>query len=407
MEDFRFDTGRIYKHERTDEGYLRIWMTVGKVGDLTYFDKDGSHHTEHVSADTLFDKESMDTAWGKAITYFDHPKNEDGKYHLINNTNTTPVMRGMTQQGMLKVNDTFLTVVGVVVDKDTIDGIESGINQVSAGYKANLSKSIVDSPDGIIERYDQVGRRYNHFTILPKGRAGEDVKVHYDCTHADIGEQATPEKLSSVNHTDTSDNLMEKVTINFDGANYPVDASLATLITSERNRFDSDIKELNTTIDTLKSQLEELEKKYEEKKGAYDAVSKELEGIKNIDHSQEMALCLDAWGLVLPAIERVDTNFAVDYKMSLPEIKKTYLTKVHKIDTANKSNDYINGMFDILIENQEQYDAQVAINKTNEQLQGLSSIKRNNRVSNGQSAVVTETGKRERKLVPYAERNKR
>ena len=60
-----------------------------------------------------------------------------------------------------------------VHDSELIDVIKSGkAKQVSAGYTTN----VVKGDDG---KLYQTSRRYNHFSVVPLGRAGDEVCVHY------------------------------------------------------------------------------------------------------------------------------------------------------------------------------------------------------------------------------------
>lgn len=162
----RNDRGRIFKSERCDNGSLRFWMAVSKVGDLVYRNDDGSDRIEYVPKDTLFDPDSLKTAWGKPIT-IGHPNT--GRVDL---SDKTP---GMTQQGMI-IDGDFLTIVGVLNDPIAIDAAEKGC-QISAGYSCD----VVEREDGKLE---QRNRNYNHFALVPFGRAGEDVRVRIDAADA-------------------------------------------------------------------------------------------------------------------------------------------------------------------------------------------------------------------------------
>lgn len=373
----RFDTGVISKFERTDEGYLRVWMTVSRVGDLTYYDDAGNKRIERVSKRTLFDKKSLDTAWGKPITYFDHPNN--GKnYHLIDSTNTIPFMRGATLQEII-AQDNKLTILGTIFDQETIDGVESGINQVSAGYKADL----VENLDGI---FDQTNRRYNHFTILPFGRAGESVKVHYDCFHCDaidlvasIGEQSTPSKRSETK-LDQSE-VMDKVTVNFDGVGHSVEASIAPLIIADRNKFDSAIKALEASKTDLQTKLDSAQGELERVKGELEGVQTKLDEAQKFDVSGEIQVRMDTWAEVLPSIRRKNPEFKADYSQSPTDIKRQYLTICcDRQDLKDYTAERIDGLYEGL-KPDEQEDS---VSLTNSHLDGLSERKRT-RVDGGKA----------------------
>jgi hypothetical protein len=327
MDEIRIDTGKIFKSEKTPEGYLRVWMTVSRVGDLVYRNDDGSERIEYVSDRTLFDSESLNTAWGKPITD-DHPRIDD-RYQLIDANNTRNFERGMTQQSMV-VNDKFLTVVGVISDADLIKKVESGTTQVSAGYKA----SVVNRGDG---KFEQTNRRYNHFAIVPKGRAGGDVKVHLDCFRCDA-----------------IDNFIENdvqmtVTVHLDGIGYQVEPNIASAIAQSQAKFDNQLESLKGEKISLESQLADIQTKLDKATGELEATKTKLDEAVKLDFSGEISARMDVWAEVLPTIKNKDSDFRCDYALSIADIKRTYLSKCcDRTDLANKSDAYVDGLYEAL-----------------------------------------------------------
>ncbi|BAQ65530.1 DUF2213 domain-containing protein [Geminocystis sp. NIES-3709] len=353
MDEIRVDTGKIFKSEKTEEGYLRVWMTVSRVGDLVYRNDDGSSRTEYVGRETLFDKDSLNTVWGKPITQ-NHPRKND-QYILIDSKNTREFERGMTQQGMV-VNQDFLTVVGVITDGELIKSVESGENQVSAGYKA----SIVDRGDG---SFEQVNRRYNHFAVLPRGRAGENVKVHLDCFRTDIDDFEVKNDEGGKEMT---------VTVHLDGIGYQVEPTIATAIAQAQTKFDSQLKSLETEKAGLETKVSEVQAKLDKAEGELEATKLKLdEAIKQDSLSAEISARMDVWSEVLPSIKDKDQQFKTDYGLKVPDIKRAYLEKVHnRTDLKDKSDAYIDGLYEALKPN-ERTDA---IDKTNKHFDQLNSM---------------------------------
>lgn len=213
------DHGRILKHQITPEG-LRVWLTVSRVGDLTYY-KDGQPQIQSVTASTLYDQDSLDTAWGKPITS-DHPPEP------VSMENSTKYQAGMTLNSFVLDNG-FLTTVAVITDRNLVDSVINGEkNQVSAAYTADLVEK-----DGHLE---QTNRRYNHFAIVRRGRAGADVKVHLSDSY---------QKSDDVWHTDIdqlpelemTDNLTQSqlTQVEIDGVKYDSSEDLAKAIVSLQN----------------------------------------------------------------------------------------------------------------------------------------------------------------------------
>lgn len=161
----RCDSGTIFKHQFTPEGYLRCFLNVGKVGDLRYLERDGTERIERVSPEVLFEKAHLDSLKMKPIVR-EHPEGVD----RLDSTNTLPYQRGMTGHNVI-IDGDFLGIVGTVVDQELIDEIVSGKRRgCSLGYDCE----VVPRKDGT---YEQLSRRVNHIAICENPRAGEGVQV--------------------------------------------------------------------------------------------------------------------------------------------------------------------------------------------------------------------------------------
>jgi hypothetical protein len=80
--------------------------------------------------------------------------------------------------------DGFVRVRGTVQRADAVKAIEDGMQELSAGYTAELDMTpgVWTDAEGAEHRYDAIQRniRYNHLAIVPRGRAGRDVKLRLD-----------------------------------------------------------------------------------------------------------------------------------------------------------------------------------------------------------------------------------
>lgn len=166
------DAGQIKSYEESAQGYLTCFMTFSKLGPLEYRRADGTVQIEHVTAEELFDQASLATAVHKPILK-NHPTEP------INSSNIRKYLRGTTSSKVL-VDSPFVTIVGVVHDEELINDIKSGrLKEVSAGYYTHVKKD--DSG-----RLIQTERRYDHLAVVERGRAGSEVKIHYDSPDTDL-----------------------------------------------------------------------------------------------------------------------------------------------------------------------------------------------------------------------------
>lgn len=237
----RLDTsGIIQNYQRTPEGFLNIFMTIARVGDLTYQRSDGTLENEYLSEQELFNKDSLASLVGKPIT-LDHPP------EWVSSENVRKYIRGSV--GHKVIQDTpFLTVLGTVHDAETIEAIESGkTRQVSAGYRAR----VVRGDDGKI--YQQ-GREYNHISVVALGRAGADVRVHFDSLK-NIN-QFENMAIQVMTHTDK---LADLKAIEVAARNNYIDRLRRNdSASSGNNRTKQDKEPTSTTAKTSSSSLEDL-----------------------------------------------------------------------------------------------------------------------------------------------------
>ncbi|MEL6224565.1 MAG: DUF2213 domain-containing protein [Cyanobacteria bacterium J06627_8] len=164
----RLDYGRVSDWEKLDDGRLRVKASVSRVGTLDYRLPDGSTQTEHLTADELFKPTSLETA-GLAPVTLGHPE-----VGMVTPANWRKYSVGATGSKVeARKHDGLVDVVFVVGDEEAIAAIEEdGIREVSAGYTTELRS------DG--EKLYQTDRKYNHFALVKRGRAGETVRLHLD-----------------------------------------------------------------------------------------------------------------------------------------------------------------------------------------------------------------------------------
>lgn len=171
---YRLDnTGEIKSYRETAEGFLDLNLSFSKVGPLEYQRSDGRIETEYLTEEELFNEESLITATGKPVTFMHPPEG------MITKDNVRRHSRGSTGTKIIK-DTPFATILATIHDAELIDVIKSGrARQVSAGYNVE----VVKKADG---KLYQQNRIYNHFSVVPAGRAGSDVRVHYDSSETDL-----------------------------------------------------------------------------------------------------------------------------------------------------------------------------------------------------------------------------
>ncbi len=345
---FRYDVAPIDKYEVTPEGYLRAWATIARTGVQMYTDADGSIRREYRPEEEVGSPDSLASFAGKAVT-FEHPK------VLLDSSNTKEHQIGFTGTEVV-YDDGFVRAVMTITDKEAIEKIlRKDVQEVSAGYRVEY-----DSTPGVTtsgEHYDGVQRMIsgNHVAVVRRGRAGPQVKLHLDRMDA-----ADPSLLNSIEESSMT------AKVNFDGAEFEVSESVALAITKERddaNMSYKDMKkkydELQAAADAMKADMAEMEKemkgKMDSAEGRADALEQELSAAKEeLEAAKQVnldSLVEDRLALIDKARTTLDSEFDFSGK-DAREIMEAAIKAVRgdAMDLSEKSDDYVQAMFDTLAE---------------------------------------------------------
>lgn len=169
----RYDFAAITGTETTEEGYLKVWAKAARTGTQAYTRADGSRALEYRPPSEVSDPDSLNTFGMKPATW-GHPPS------LLTTDNTKQYQIGYTGS-QVRYNDGFVEVAIVLTDKDSIEKVQRGdAREVSAGYRVDFDPTPGITPDG--ENYIGVQRkiRVNHIAVVPKGRAGSEVRLLMD-----------------------------------------------------------------------------------------------------------------------------------------------------------------------------------------------------------------------------------
>ena len=170
----------IERRERTSEGYLRATAAISKVGIVDYVGKeiglDGSDANRIVRvyrpAETVFSDETKTSARMKPVTLGHPPRGSDvvpGNHRAFAVGNLGDDVRALDERRLG-------SAIMVTNDK-AIAAIEAGTVQTSAGFSTHVK---AEAGEYRGERYDYITdgpMLVNHLAIVPRGRAGEDVRI--------------------------------------------------------------------------------------------------------------------------------------------------------------------------------------------------------------------------------------
>jgi len=269
----RIDRTELRKAEKTQQGFLRAPAFATRTGVFKYLTGDGKIVSEYRPAEEVFNAASMATLANVPVTNL-HPKPG-----FLDPKNAKAYTIGFTGDIVERVDEKFVQVYVTVFDQGTMDQAENGMQEVSCGYTCDheVSPGIYEG-----EAYDVIQRNivYNHLAIVPRGRAGPEVKLRLD---ADEGEMITETEKTKESpkmgmikikdkEYDASPELMEAHEANMKDMSEQMDA-----MTKQLDAFKA-AKPAEGSAEEEKSESPEVEKK---EKDAADPENKEtLESVK-------------------------------------------------------------------------------------------------------------------------------
>lgn len=345
---FRYDVAPIEKYELTPEGYLRTWATIARTGVQMYTDADGGVRREYRPEEEVGSPESLASFAGKAVT-FEHPP------VLLDSANTKDYQIGFSGTEVVYDNG-FVRAVMTITDEDAIERIMRGdAKEVSAGYRVQFDPTPGIAENG--EHYDGIQRMIdgNHIAVVRRGRAGPQVKLHLDRLDA-----ADPSLLSPIEEPSMT------AKVNFDGAEFEVSESVALAITKEREdakmsyedmkkQYDAMMSEASKMKEEMDAMSKEMKGKCDAAEGRADALEQELEAVRTeLDSAKEVnldSLVQERVALIDKARATLDSEFDFAGK-DAREIMEAAVKAVRgdAIDLSEKSDDYVQAMFDTLAE---------------------------------------------------------
>jgi hypothetical protein len=277
----RYDFAPITGSETTEEGYLRVWCRAARTGTQLYRRADGSQVREYRPPEEVSKPESLAT-FGMTPVTWGHPP------VLLDAANTKQFQIGYSGS-QVRFNDGFVEVALVVTDAEQITRIQrKDAAEVSAGYRVDFDPTPGLTPEG--ESYDGVQRniRVNHLAIVPRGRAGSEVRLLLDRMDAADAVAFDSELTPTSHSTPTASPAM--ASINMDGLEIDLPEAQAAAVQAhlrDLGRQLADAKAANATltarVDELQTDLETLTDEKEAAEGRADALEERLDAFEDGD----------------------------------------------------------------------------------------------------------------------------
>lgn len=306
----RYDFAPITGSETTPEGYLRVWCRAARSGTQLYRRADGSQVREYRPPEEVSSPDSLSTFGMKPATWGHPPV-------LLDAANTKQYQVGYSGS-QVRYNDGFVEVALVVTDQDAIEKIKrKDATEVSAGYKVDFDPTPGVTPEG--EEYSGVQRniRVNHIAIVPRGRAGPEVRLLLDRMDAADAVADFPEHEMAPQSSSTASPVM--ATVKLDGLEIDLPAEAASAVQSYSRDMGRQLQALTTERDELATKLDSLQADFdtlafekEAAEGRADALEEELanQGEARIDTAELDQLVAER----LATLQRLAPAFAEDFK---------------------------------------------------------------------------------------------
>ena len=326
---------------------MRVRARIARTGIQSYTDASGGIRLEYRPETEVASQEALDSFREKCVTK-EHPP------VLLDASNTKDYAVGFTSADVA-YSDGFVESTLTVTDKETIDEIMRGnIREVSCGYKVDYVDQPGITPDG--QHYDgfQKNIRGNHVAIVKRARGGTNVRLMLDSADAAVTELITSTKGETM-----SANIV------FDGVSFEADPALAAAITAEREdakasyadmkrKYDEMMSEASKMKEEMDAMEKEMKGKCDAADGRADALEQELEAAKaDLEAAQQVnvdSLVEERIALIDKARTSLDSEFDFAGK-SAREIMEASIKAVRgDADLSEKSDDYVQAMFDTLAE---------------------------------------------------------
>lgn len=338
----RYDSVPIRDYHFDDQtGFLYVYrVPIAGAMVQKYIKSDGSEEMEAKLPEEILSDSTVSSANSKPVT--------DGHHGLVTKDNSHDLMKGFTAsnghvEGNMLYNDITIT------DPNLISQIKNGSKrELSIGFETQM-----DPTSGTYNgaKYDAVQRniRINHVAVVPKGRAGHEVRL--------IGDSA--EAVDQVEPSGEKGNQMETRVVRADGQNITVAADDVEKIT----KLDADNSAKAKQIADLDAQIKKLQSEKAQLQGDADASAKKA------DEAQAKADSLEADNKKIK--EEFDKYKAdgVDKKLELIDKVKSFVgdeydyhgksdrdmkidavkaIKGDSVDFTDKSDTYVQAAFDML-----------------------------------------------------------
>lgn len=328
-----------------DSGMLKLMAHISRTGVFVYqkVRPDGTieilrqlRHPEDV-----FEDESMASLVGLPVTN-EHPSvavtSENAEDFIVGMSSNVPKKIFAPVQGD---SEDYIEQLVTFFNKDTIEDITTGKkSELSLGYNLDLEEC-AGLWNGVPYNCRQRNIKYNHLSLVKRGRGGRSVKLVLDGEDTEIevsGEIFVEDGEQS--SFDNNNGGEEMKIFNHDGKEFKVEDDVFSLLNKFAGNLDSSRLELlakSKDSDKLQAQCDDLTAKLKVQTDTDDA-------------AEVRKLVKERVALEKSASAVLGTKVALD-SLSDREVKELVIKKSHEgLNLDSKSVDYVDARYDLVVE---------------------------------------------------------
>lgn len=309
--------------------YLDCMCIGTRVGVFLYIDPiTGEQRREFRPPEEVFHPDSMASMANIPFTN-DHPP------VMLNSENTDQYQRGYLYGDVSKVDSKYLASRLLITHEGTIQDYDNGKRDVSMGYTCRL---VFKSGVWNGQKYDaiQTEIRYNHVSLVKRGRAGPDCRVRTDQARAITVTVFDAIEMPEKNSPQGVKKPMADIRLDKDNVLQTDDDSLAVAVNST-------IKALNSKYDTLKGNFDKLDGENTSLKRENTDLKAKADQFDKIDQRQ----LGKEWAQVeQKATPFLPDTFKIDEANSVIDLMRAAVESAHKADYKERSDEFIRGAFE-------------------------------------------------------------
>jgi hypothetical protein len=186
---YQFDRGT-FKVIETGEGFLKARISVAKPGVFPYFDESGNISNRVKLPDEIFSTQTLDSIKGAPLTK-DHPQ-ENGSHIFVDSKNYKKYSKGNVSEPKVVGNE--IQAIATIYDAELVAEAKRRHENNEKQFESSIGfKSLIINETGIYDNkeYDAIQRQIivNHIALVEAGRAGSDIKLHFDKRGKSMGKK--------------------------------------------------------------------------------------------------------------------------------------------------------------------------------------------------------------------------